>query len=970
MRDFKMKGHCHSILGILSLFMMLLMFSLPLYSQITIHKNLNVEKGLIYSQVLCAYQDQKGYMWFGTSSGVSCWDGQKFKNYHSTDQIRFDNVKLITEISNNQLVFVTRHTVLLFDNGVFTISEDLPEDLIIWIEQAVKLDDGNIYLAGQHTGVWCFNGVEYKPIMPEEKLKDYTITTMLITSDDNLLLGTRENGLLSLDKKKFLRTNVLTDKNVKNLSWLHQHKNGQIIIGTKGYGLLMIDNDKVTSIDKSNGLPSNNVNHMYEDTEGKIYVATDEGVAILLKENIINAITPVNGLTNSFSWFVTADTQGNIYICTDGGGVNIYRPDVYQTYNKLSGLPNETVWSILETANHQYYFATDYGVAYLDPKKSSKIHEVKELSDYMVITIFESGDGTLFFGTNESGVCIKKSDQYFRLDESDGLTSNSVWSIAEDNTGRIYFGTYDGGICTYENGNICDTIDTEDGLANNYIVSAYTAADGYVYFGLDNGGVYRVNDGKLDENSVLLPELTIWSFLQGSNKTLYMGTDKNGLISMKPSALDTITIADGLSNNAILGIMEDEKGRIYLTTDNGMNILDFSHNPLHIRHITHEDGLASSECNQGAYLKDSEGNLWVGTIRGVTKYNPSADQPALAPPRTHITHIRVFDHEIQPEQNNILSPLSYYENYLQFQFIGIDFVAPHKVTYRYRLNKTETDWIHTDYPQVQLANLEDNSYCFEVQSGNEWGIWSESAAIEFAILPPFWETWWFRLLAILIIGGMIGGFIYSRIRSLLMIERVRAKIAADLHDDIGAGLSEINILSAVAETKTPPEAKKYVQGELNRISHTAGQIIDSMSDIVWMVNPKKDSVTDLVSRLKDVFNDVMDAKGIRFHSENIHLLKKIKLHMESRQFLYLIFKEAMNNAVKYSECSEIAMKISVERKKLSITLQDNGKGFSKDTLKAGNGLINMQERAKKIKGELRIESQLGSGTVIEFRGKT
>ena len=142
-----------------------------------------------------------------------------------------------------------------------------------------------------------------------------------------------------------------------------------------------------------------------------------------------------------------------------------------------------------------------------------------------------------------------------------------------------------------------------------------------------------------------------------------------------------------------------------------------------------------------------------------------------------------------------------------------------------------------------------------------------------------------------------------------------------------------------------------------------------MSDIVWMVNPKKDSVTDLVSRLKDVFNDVMDAKGIQFHSENIHLLKKIKLHMESRQFLYLIFKEAMNNAVKYSECSEIALKISVDRKKLSITLQDNGKGFTKDTLKTGNGLINMQERAKKIKGELRIESQPGSGTVIEFRGR-
>jgi signal transduction histidine kinase len=142
-----------------------------------------------------------------------------------------------------------------------------------------------------------------------------------------------------------------------------------------------------------------------------------------------------------------------------------------------------------------------------------------------------------------------------------------------------------------------------------------------------------------------------------------------------------------------------------------------------------------------------------------------------------------------------------------------------------------------------------------------------------------------------------------------------------------------------------------------------------MSDIVWMVNPSKDSMTDLVSRLRDVFNDVLDARGIAFRTENIHLLKDIKLQMEHRQFLYLIFKEGMNNAVKYSECEEITLKIAVERKKLSITLQDNGQGFDMKNLNAGNGLINMRERAKKIRGDIQIESQLGEGTTIEFIGK-
>jgi ligand-binding sensor domain-containing protein/two-component sensor histidine kinase len=838
-----------------------------------------------------------------------------------------------------------------------------------WIEQAVKLRDGNIYLASQDSGLWYFNGKKYIKVLPGEELNKYSITAMLLTTSKNLLLGTNANGLLSLTNDNKLKTNILPGKIINNLSWIHQNKNGTIYIGTKGSGLVIYENSKVKMIDKSFGLPSNNINHIYEDQEGQLYIATDEGVAVLSGGDVYTVITTQNGLSNSFTWFVEEDNQGNIYICTDGGGVNLYHPDVYQTYNKTSGLPDETVWSILETSDHYYYFATDYGVALLDLRASSQIKVVEELSKYMVITIFESQDGTLFFGTNENGVCIYKNGRYSLLNNSSGLSSNSVWSIVEDDAGRIYLGTYDGGICVYENGQVTDTLNTADGLANDYIVSAYTSGDGKVYFGLDNGGVYPVLSGKVEKDTVLLPESTVWSFHQSLSGILYLGTDKKGLVCISSSGSDTITIADGLSNNAILGIMEDNMGKIYLTTDNGMNILDFSQKPPHIRVITHEDGLASSECNQGAYLKDSEGNLWIGTIRGVTRYNPAADLPSQKSPITHITKIRVFDRDVLPEANHRLPPLNYNENYLQFHFIGIDLVAPHKVKYRYRLNRSETDWIHSEYPQVQLANLEDNSYCFEVQSGNEWGTWSDSAAMEFSILPPFWETWWFRLITIVLIGGLAGGFIYTRIRSLLMIERVRAKIAADLHDDIGAGLSEINILSAVAETKTPPEAKIHVQSELNRISRTAGQIIDSMSDIVWMVNPKKDSMTDLVSRLKDVFNDVLDAKEIIFHSENIHLLKKIKLHMESRQFLYLIFKEAMNNAIKYSDCSEIVLKVSVERKKLIISLYDNGQGFDMDDLAAGNGLINMRERAKKIRGNLRIESQPGKGTLIEYRGK-
>jgi signal transduction histidine kinase len=277
--------------------------------------------------------------------------------------------------------------------------------------------------------------------------------------------------------------------------------------------------------------------------------------------------------------------------------------------------------------------------------------------------------------------------------------------------------------------------------------------------------------------------------------------------------------------------------------------------------------------------------------------------------------------------------------------------------------------MYTEHPQIHYANLDDNDYSFEVQACNEWGVWSESASVNFSILAPFWETWWFRLLTLVFFMGIIAILIYWRIHQLIAVERVRAKIAADLHDDIGAGLSEINILSAVAEAKTPKMAKEYSKNELSKIAKVARQMIDDMSDIVWMIKPQKDSMTDLVSRLKDCYNDVLDVKGISFRFENSHLFKKIKLNMEQRQFIFLIFKEAINNAIKYSDCNEINLKISTERKKIIIILQDNGKGFDVKNIRRGNGLINMSQRAKKIKGEVDINSQINIGTIIKFVGK-
>jgi ligand-binding sensor domain-containing protein/two-component sensor histidine kinase len=959
------------IKSVITLFSLILFFPTIIFAQVLIQKNLTVEDGLVYSQVLCAYPDREGYLWFGTSSGISRWDGRRFYNFHSTEKIRFDNVKLITESEQGSLIIVTRYMVLIYEKGEFVKAENMPVELESWIEQAVKLKDGLIYLTDQDSGLWQYDGQVFKNISPRPLHRDLKITSMLLTNNNSLLIGSRLNGLFTLDGKKLTPASLMADIKPNSISWLHQNSGDTLFIATRGNGLFYCTHLYKGQIECIEGLPGLVINHIFEDSDGRLYLATDKGVAVISRGKVIKTITRKNGLANNFVWYSTADKQGNIYFCTDGGGVSQYRPDVYETYNKDSGLPDNTVWCIRETKEGHYYFATDQGVAVLEDGKFRTINTQQGLTDNMVITIHKAKNGRLFFGTSDHGVDIMNHGRIRNINTSNGLTSNFVWSITEDVAGRIYLATYDGGICILENDHIIDTLNTEDGLTNDYLISAYCDPNGILYFGLDNGGVFQVENGRLISQKALLPGLTIWAIHVNEAGNIYFGTDKNGLIIKNSEAgYDTITIRDGLSHNSILGIMEDEKGRLYLTTDNGLNILDLSKGKPHIRLITGDDGLASRECNQGAYFKDSKGRLWIGTIRGVTCYNPAADKPVLVAPPVNIIGLRVFDRDIRLTSDHIDKPFEYHENYLQFNFVGLDLRSPHKLKYRYRLDNAQGEWIHTDYPQVQFANLKADHYRFEVQAGNEWGNWSETAGLSFTILPPFWATWWFRSGIALILLALTAILIYFRMRQLLAVERIRAKIAADLHDDIGAGLSEINILSAVAETKTPEPAKQYVANELNRIAKVARQLIDSMSDIVWFVNPQKDSMTDLVSRLKDIFSDILDAKDIDFHSENMHLLQKIKLDMEKRQFIFMIFKEALNNALKYSDCSKIDFMVSYDKNRLKITLQDNGKGFNSQLSKQnGNGLANMKQRALKINGILDIESKPDQGTKISFSGK-
>ncbi len=279
--------------------------------------------------------------------------------------------------------------------------------------------------------------------------------------------------------------------------------------------------------------------------------------------------------------------------------------------------------------------------------------------------------------------------------------------------------------------------------------------------------------------------------------------------------------------------------------------------------------------------------------------------------------------------------------------------------------------ITTDSKQriATYTNIAPGDYVFKVIGTNNDGIWNyKGVTMNITILPPFWQTWWFRAAIVIVLFYIIYFLSTLKIRNLLEIEKLKTKLAADLHDNIGSGLTEISILSELTSRELKNSSENSSQN-LKSISETARRLVDNMGDIVWVVNPRRDSLHDLIIRLKDSYNEVLTYMGISMKTTNLDKLVNIKLPMEYRQNLFLIFKEGINNSIRHSKCNTIKLEVNLKDGILEITLNDNGKGMDSNGKQPGNGLKNMESRAAFIGGKLKWYSNSNRGTTVVFVGK-
>ncbi len=949
-----------------TIFLFTLFLSLPfsLFGQIKIHKHLTTSDGLVNDIITVITQDHKGYLWIGTENGVSRWDGKNFFNIQKHNGLTSSNVSDIV-IAKDSTVYISA-----FGGGIITHKNSQLDTLdkndglsTNWITKIYEKRNGEILFCGIEGNISILSNGKFSQWISPEKLNYKDISAIYESNNGTIYIGLFQGGFYSKVKNTLKHFAAKDGMYNEDVNCFEEDFDGTIYFGTN-LGIHSFKNDEIKYLNTEWGFSNTSIKKI-KIANTNIFFPSDLGLVTRISNK--NQIVGIeNGLSfNEVSSF-WIDQFGIIYLGTHGNGVDIYDPEQIENYNTATGLPDNKVWSISEDNSGNLFFGTQKGLMITNGSIQKSISLSNIYYANVAKSVIHTKDNTTLVGTTY-GLNILKNGANKKLTKKDGLIDTYIMDMAETQSGEILLGTRFGVVKI--NGKSITNVTKKDGLIDNYVQSILIAKDSTIYFGTKSRGISYYKNGLFNHITKHdgLTDDNIQTMVQSEDGTIYIGTYEGGLNILKDDKITFLDRNDGLSSNTILGITIASSGIIYLSTFKGLNIVDLSSKQPKISVINSEDGLASDRCLEKALFIDRNDNVWIGTSKGLSKYNPNAKRQNKIAPKIYLTGFEIFNKK-ENLQNLLSNPtFSYEQNYLKFIYTGINLSAPNKLVYKYRLSNIDNNWIETKENYVQYTNLDDGNYKFEVSARNEEGIWRETIAAGFSISPAWWETWWFYSLVVFAIGSLIAFVASYRIRNLLAVEKIRTKISADLHDSIGSGLSEITILSELLTPQINQENYNVKDG-LKNITVTARSLVGNMSDIVWLVNPSKDSLRDLLLRLQDSYHEVLSQSNISFSIKNIESLEKVHLSMTFRQNLFLLFKEAINNSLKYSNCKSISLEINIKSKTLTVFYKDDGKGFDINKVQHGNGLTNMQERAKIINGKLELKSQLNEGTNIIFKG--
>jgi ligand-binding sensor domain-containing protein len=739
---------------------------------------------------------------------------------------------------------------------------------------------------------------------------------------------------------------------------IHVSSNGVVRL-TSSSGLFVWDGHRLRLRTEENGLTENTLTALADDRDGNIWLGTESrGVMRVARDGLVG-FGAGDGLANPKVVSILQGSDGNLYVHSgstfdnqlwlnrfDGSRFAAVRP-------RMPGIAY-LGWSVRQSAlldrTGGWWLATGQGLLRYPAgtgfeglaSATPKAYTVQDgLGGNSVERILEDSRGNLWVGTNGArplSLWNRASGAVQSWGSGDGLPAGMPSALIEDRSRQVWIGFSQGGLVRSRDGRF-ERLTPENGAPDGPVTDLHIDRAGHLWVATEGGGV-----GRLDAPAAAQPRFTRY------------------------------TTAEGISSDEILCLTDDRWGRIYLGGHKGLDRLDPGNGQ--VEHYTTADGLASNRVD--AAWTDPQGDLWFGTRRGLSRLRPEREA-AVAVPQPWITAVRVDGaqqrvSELGATQVDGLR-LESGRSRVEIDFLALSF-APGRgsLAYQYRLEGYDRDWTQPSPTRsVHYANLPAGHLRFLVRAVNPDTQVASAAPAEVVLIvrPPAWRRIWVVFVAALAIAGVVYAIYRYRVSHAvavgLAVEQMRTHLATDLHDDLGSSLSRISILSEVARRRVESNAEGARL--VSEIGEAAREMIEALGENIWAIDPRRDNLRSLATRIRRFAGDLLEARGMAWNLQAPPDPEQVKLSPIERRHLYLIFKEALNNAARHSEATSVTMSIAVAGRHLSAVIRDNGKGFMppKATESVGrHGLPSMLGRALQLKGELKIDSRAGEGTEIRL----
>lgn len=775
--------------------------------------------------------------------------------------------------------------------------------------------------------------------------------------------GLNESGAPALpsapgEARLFTKADGLIHDRVGSLA---QTPDGHVWVGATG-GLSEFDGSRFRSYGGAEGFRGTHVNKLRVARDGSLWAGTIAAGLVRLTAGGVTVFRTEDGLGDMRSVSLFEDPEGNFFEVDGGGGVNRFDPATSRFRSARPNLPEQvysTGWNssrrVLRARDGEWWVSSASGI-YRFPRLRSfeelaratpaAHYTTREGLAYDDTThLFEDSRGDIWFSTfAPTRVAVTRWERatgaFHHYSDTSGLPSfNAATSFCEDAGGRVWMGFREGGLARHDGGGRFTLLGPAEGLLKEQVGKLMAARDGSVWLAT-HAGV-----GHVVEPAAERPRVRMY------------------------------TIDDGLFSNQTFALAEDLRGRIYVSTGPLLDRLDPSTG--RVEHFDRGDGLTGSIIF--AAMRDRTGALWFGSESGLMRFVPREGGPG-EPPAAFITGLRVDGQPAPVWEMGVreIPPLEldHDRSEIQVDFVGLGFDLDGGVLTQYRLEGADGQWSEPSPARtLTFPRLAPGSYRLLLRAVTPDGRASaEPASFPFRVLPPVWQRWWFVALCALAAAGLTYAAYRYRLRRALELERVRTRIATDLHDDIGSSLSRVAMLSEVVKLQTGG-ADGQASALLTEIADSARGLLDSMSDIVWSIDPKRDDLHNVVVRVRQFASELLEARGIRWDLRVSPEVERLKLHPEQRRHLYLIYKEALNNVVRHGgDVTTVALSVEVSGGQLLGEVSDDGRGFvprpegeRQSSGRGGNGLPNMRARAEQLGGRLDVESAPGAGTRLRLR---